>query len=193
MGRLTLGKQGTLTYTSLAQYKVKTRNPYELPTPPEVVHIQFYDIIKVIIQEEDKQYTLELEINSSPITYIRGKKMHISDIQKLYPNVPGVDYPDFVIKQMEGQGYTSAIIFNGISYGFDKTRRFVKDYVRRTENGRKPEGQSTDQHDERKSKTISERGDDTIRETTKSPEGNVRGVSSSKEKRTRRRRKRNRR
>lgn len=186
MGKPTITGDGRLAYTENVQYRVTSRNPYEVPTPPEVIYIQFYDIIKVKIQDGDNQYTAETQQNPSPLMFIRGKKRHIIDIRKDHPNVPGLDFPDEVIKQMETNGFTSAIIFNGQGYGFDKTRLFIKDYVRRTGNGGTPEGgDGADSNDQRKSNTTRP-----VHRSSESQKGNDRNTQRGKKTGTSGRRKR---
>lgn len=123
-------------FSQSKHFEVDHRDPYKVPTTPEIFAVQFYDIIEVELEDNGKFYTLQTkEVDPSPLTFIRGKVMHRTEIEEQYPDSVNT------IQNMERFNTTRAVKFGSIFLPFIDSDRniFLKDYVHRTDNGTKPE------------------------------------------------------
>lgn len=112
--------------------KAESRDPYLHQTMEDVVGLQFYDIYSTEIEVDGQTVVLESkEQNVSPIYYIRGKLLHITEIEK----DPGAA---IAATNMRKYDKTKAVKYGSAYYPFEPEDIFLKDYVRRTNNGRQP-------------------------------------------------------
>ena len=110
-------------------------HPLAVPTPPEVFAVQFYQRIDSTVafgQQELLQKSDAVWIG--PLTYIRGKVVHVQDIRRLYPSRAGL------AEKFESVGDTRAFLFGG-SYAtaFKKGEDvYFKRYASMTNDGQEP-------------------------------------------------------
>ena len=143
----------TLTHPTITVTKGKhhpwdgERDPYTVETPPDICAIQFYDTIQSTARvnddgslgdtyaEDENGILLNSDMfNASPFYWIRGKKLYVTD-KEFREEKPGV------VQQLEQDGYNSCINIGTYHYPFDNKRhQLLKDYVRRTNNGKEGTG-----------------------------------------------------
>jgi hypothetical protein len=122
-------------YARTQHFKVDSRNPYAIPTPGEVFAIQFYDMYSTFYEVDGSALELKSHfVNPSKLYYIRGKLFHILEFGTEYPK--RID----VVRRLEEAGHKQLIKFGKDIFPFEPdVQEYLKDYVNRTDDGRKPE------------------------------------------------------
>lgn len=125
-------------FSKSKSYPVEHRDPYKIPTTHDVLGIQFYDVISQEIQVGDDEIVLLKSglHNPSPLYFLRGKLLHITEIEQQYPT------DITAIANMRKYEKNRAVKFGTFYAPFEPTdkNQFLKDYISRTHNGEKPEG-----------------------------------------------------